>query len=266
MDIHWNRFPGGCDKALLFSFDDGCAGDRRLVSLMNQYGIKGTFHLSSGLLGREGYLQPDEIHALYAGHEVAGHTRSHVFLSQLPHRMQLRELMEDRETLEAHCGHIVRGLSWPYGSYGQSARETAALCGYAYSRTTADTGRLEPPEDLLAWHPTAHHSRLNADLWRRFLDDHRNDMRMMMIWGHSYEFDTEEKWRQLAAMLSEMGGRQDVWYATCIQAAEYLKAVRRLVLSASMESIYNPSAVTIWLEADGETVSIPGGEEISLRR
>lgn len=67
-------------------------------------------------------------------------------------------------------------------------------------------------------------------------------------------------------MLSEMGGRQDVWYATCIQAAEYLKAVRRLVLSASMESIYNPSAVTVWLEADGETVSIPGGEEISLRR
>lgn len=84
MDVHWNRFPGGCDKALLFSFDDGCAGDRRLVSLMNQYGIKGTFHLSSGLLGREGYLQPDEIHVLYAGHEVAGTPAAMCFSASCP--------------------------------------------------------------------------------------------------------------------------------------------------------------------------------------
>ena len=264
MEIHLNRFPGGRDKALLFSFDDGRIEDRRLVSLMNQYGIKGTFHLNSGLFGREKYLLPEEIMSLYAGHEVAGHTRTHAFLNQLPHRMQIKELMEDKEALELFSGQIVRGLSWPYGSYGQTAKEIAQLCGYEYSRTTGDTFRLEPPEDLLAWHPTAHHSKMNDELWLRFLDHHRNDMRVMMIWGHSYEFDTEEKWNHFSTMLNMMGGRQDVWYATCIQVAEYLKAIRRLILSTSMKKIYNPSAIAVWVEANGKTVSIPGGEEISL--
>ena len=264
MQIHYNRFPGGCDKALLFSFDDGRIEDRRLVSLMNRYGIRGTFHLNSGLIGGDRYVRPDEIRSLYAGHEVAGHTRTHVFLGQTPTRMQIEELLEDRACLEALSGQIVRGLSWPYGSFDQKIREAAQMCGYEYSRTTGDTLRMEPPTDLLAWHPTAHHSRVTDELWQRFLDNHRNDMRVMMIWGHSYEFDTEEKWAHLAEMFRMMGRRQDVWYATCIQAAEYLKAVRRLVVSASMMKVYNPSAAAVWVEANGKNVCIPGGAEISL--
>ena len=144
MDVHWNRFPGGCDKALLFSFDDGCAGDRRLVSLMNQYGIKGTFHLSSGLLGREGYLQPDEIHALYAGHEVAGHTRSHVFLSQLPHRMQLRELTEDRKPWRRIAAISSAGCPGPTAPMGRAQgkpRPCAAMHTAAPPRIPAGWSR-----------------------------------------------------------------------------------------------------------------------------
>ena len=264
MELHLNRFPGGRDKALLFSFDDGRIEDRRLVSLMNQYGLKGTFHLNSGNIGKEKYVRPEEIRTLYAGHEVAGHTRTHVFLGQVPARMRLEELMADRECLEALSGQIVRGLSWPYGSFDPEISETARICGYEYSRTTVDTNQLQPPEDLLAWNPTMHHSGVTAELWRRFLDNHRDDMRMMMIWGHSYEVDTEEKWAHLSEMFRKMGGRQDVWYATCIQAAEYLKAARRLVVSASMHRVYNPSAVTVWVEADGKNAAIPGGAEISL--
>ena len=51
-----------------------------------------------------------------------------------------------------------------------------------------------------------------------------------------------------------------------IQAAEYLKAIRLLILSASMQKIYNPSAMNVWIEANGKTVSIPGWEEISLSK
>ena len=46
-------FPGGKHKALTFSFDDGRKEDRRLVELFNQYGIKGTFNLNSGLQDAE---------------------------------------------------------------------------------------------------------------------------------------------------------------------------------------------------------------------
>ena len=60
-------FPGGKHKALTLSYDDGRSQDRRLVSLFNQYGLRGTFHLNSGLMD-EGHVQPEEIPSLYQGH------------------------------------------------------------------------------------------------------------------------------------------------------------------------------------------------------
>ena len=46
-------FPGGKHKALTMSYDDGRLSDRKLVELFNQYGLKGTFHLNSGLEDEE---------------------------------------------------------------------------------------------------------------------------------------------------------------------------------------------------------------------
>ena len=41
-------FPDGKRKAFTVSYDDGWPQDRRLIGLMNKYGIKGTFNLNSG--------------------------------------------------------------------------------------------------------------------------------------------------------------------------------------------------------------------------
>ena len=37
------------EKAVTFSYDDGVTQDRRLVEMMNTYGVKGTFNLNSGI-------------------------------------------------------------------------------------------------------------------------------------------------------------------------------------------------------------------------
>ena len=65
-------YPGGKHKALTMSYDDGRVHDRRLIEIFNRYGIKGTFHLNSGLFqrmdGKDGRVQPDEVKELYKGH------------------------------------------------------------------------------------------------------------------------------------------------------------------------------------------------------
>ena len=61
-------FPGGKTKALILSFDDGMVADRRLVRLMNEYGLIGTFHLNSNKLGTKDYLTKEEIKVVYKGH------------------------------------------------------------------------------------------------------------------------------------------------------------------------------------------------------
>ena len=81
-------YPGGKHKALTMSYDDGRIFDRRLIDIFNRYGIKGTFHLNSGLFQRvdngTGRIQPEEVAEVYKGHEVACHTVSHPTIGRSP--------------------------------------------------------------------------------------------------------------------------------------------------------------------------------------
>lgn len=43
-------FPQGKHKVLTMSYDDGKIFDRKLIEIFNKYGIKGTFHLNTGIM------------------------------------------------------------------------------------------------------------------------------------------------------------------------------------------------------------------------
>ena len=43
-------YPGGKKKALTLSYDDGVCQDRRLIEILDRYGLKCTFNLGSGVL------------------------------------------------------------------------------------------------------------------------------------------------------------------------------------------------------------------------
>ena len=64
------------------SYDDGKLEDRRLVSIFNKYGIKGTFHLNSGL-EMDTRIPTSEYQELYKGHEVSCHTLTHPTIGPL---------------------------------------------------------------------------------------------------------------------------------------------------------------------------------------
>ena len=93
-------YPGGKHKALTMSYDDGRSYDRRLVEIFNKNGIKGTFHLNSGLFDRGDRVMPEEISTLYAGHEVACHTVTHPTIARCPLPEVAQEVLEDRKFLE----------------------------------------------------------------------------------------------------------------------------------------------------------------------
>ena len=71
------QFPEGKIKALILSFDDGPEKDHKLVSLPDQYNLKGTFHINSGGLSDEGMITREELKALFSVHEVSPHGYNH---------------------------------------------------------------------------------------------------------------------------------------------------------------------------------------------
>ena len=90
------RYPGGLKKAVTLSYDDGVEQDARLMDILDRHGLKATFNLNSGCWTEEGHVFPEGFvqrrltlkaaQALYthSGHEVASHTLTHPYLTQLP--------------------------------------------------------------------------------------------------------------------------------------------------------------------------------------
>ncbi len=264
--VKFTLWPGGRTKALTMSYDDGTIHDRRLARIFDAHGVRGAFHLNSGALGREGYLSADEVQTLFINHEVSVHTLRHPPLPDLPASLVPREILEDRKALEALVGYPVRGMSYPYGLYDERVVAMLPALGIEYARTVQSHENLDVPRNRLCWHPSCHHkSPALNDLVRRLLDtqDVRRPM-LLYVWGHSYEFDREGNWDIIEEFCRSVGGREEVWYATNIEIADYLSAVESLQFSASGDVVRNPSGLSVWVLANGLPKELPAGATVSL--
>ncbi|WP_163583166.1 polysaccharide deacetylase family protein [Gracilibacillus saliphilus] len=258
-------FPKGKFKVLTMSYDDGKAADRRLVDIFNRYGIKGSFHLNSGLLGEGDRIPAEEIASLYQGHEVSAHTVTHPTIARSPKEQFIEEVMEDRKKLEELAGYPVRGLSYPNGSYNSLIKEVLPYLGIEYARTVNSTGNFSMPDDCIEWNPTCHHNQNLLQLAEEFVSLHKKQyLYMFYVWGHSYEFDHDDNWELIEQFSEFIGGKEDIWYATNMEIVDYIKAFRRLHFSANSQLVYNPSAQSVWLSVDERMVEVPGGRQVDL--
>lgn len=265
MMIRFEYYPGGKKKAITMSYDDCRDFDRRLVAIFNKYGIKGTFHLNSQFLDQEGYVTSAEVAELYSGHEVACHMLSHPFPERIPQIEVIHEILEDRKRLEELCGYIVRGMSYPFGRSNDEVVRTLRSCGIEYSRTTG-CGGFNPPNDFMHWDPTCHHS---ANIIEK-LDDFEKaafaPLGIFYIWGHSFEFPrVDGAWEAMEEFCKRAEDKKEsFWFATNIQIHDYITALKALKFSADRRSVYNPTAIDVWISVDGTPVKIDAGKTINL--
>jgi len=265
-------FPEGKAKALTMSYDDGKIQDERLVEIFNKYGIKGTFNINYGLMDGELYqprIPKARVAELYKGHEVATHTTTHPTIERCPMVEVAKEILEDREGLEALTGGLVRGHAYPNGSYNEEIKQLFRQLGIAYGRVVESVADYALPRDPMEWHPTCHHNdpelMKKAEYFANF--QKKQYLKLMYVWGHSYEFDDRDNWEVIEKFCEYMGGREDIWYATNIEIVDYMEAAKNLKFSANNERVYNPSAVSVWLQIDSAGyVEIPGGKLVDLNQ
>lgn len=258
-------FPQGKRKAFTLSYDDGITQDRRLIAMLDKYGVKATFNLNPGLFGREGTVAAgkkevphikvtaEEAARLYAGHEVAAHGQYHSCMVGMDCARCVEEILESRKALEKLMGRPVTGFAYAFGAYDQTTLDAVAACGIAYGRTITSTHKFEIPGNFLTWDPTCHHDDEKVfDLAEEFLSDGfyfslLSPAKLFYVWGHSYEFDQCDNWDHMEKLVKMVAGRDDVWYATNGEIQAYTQAYRRLVYSADGETVYNPSAIPVYL-------------------
>lgn len=206
-------------KYVTFSFDDGLIQDRRVVALMREYGLKGTFNLNAGLFGAAGevkgigtfafqdlprgtphiplftYVPHDrlsgtEVLRLYDGMEIADHGYCHEFLARLPTDQMHRSIDSNITALETLTGRKIVGHAYPNG---MAARQVSAYLkekGVIYARTAISSGCFAFPQDPWNYHPSGKIAEKKAIvLIRRFRQMQTEEDLLLYLWGHSYEFD-----------------------------------------------------------------------------
>ena len=273
-------FPEGKSKALILSFDDGTSADRKLVKLMNEYGLKGTFHLNSNKLDTKGYLTKNEIKTLFTGHEVSVHSANHPGLTNLPKLDIVYEVVEDRKELERLTGKTVRGMAYPFGSYDDKVVEAITGLGIEYARTVGDSYNFSIPKDFLRWDPSIH--QFGKAYFKA--DDSENDKKelagfyklvadfmkaetlsLLDVWGHSWENDgAGNRWTEMENFFKIVSKQTNIHYTTQIDLVDYINAYHNLKFSVDKKIISNLSSIDIYIKLDNKNYKIPAGSEITI--
>ncbi len=255
-------YPKGKTKALTFSYDDGKIQDRRLVEMFNKYNLKGTFNINYGLLNRPERVPENEVSHLYVGHEIATHTLTHPTICRCPMTMVAEEILADRKGLESITNYVVRGHAYPNGSYNKDIMQLFQQLGIAYGRVVPSKADFELPENPMEWYPTCHHNDPKLmELGKEFVElSKRQYLKLMYVWGHSYEFDNNNNWEMMEEFCQLISGKDDIWYATNIEIIDYMEVLKNLKFTADGEGVFNPSASSAWVQIDDDRiVEVKGG-------
>lgn len=282
MNYRFLRFPGGLEKAVTLSYDDGTIHDKRLIEIADRNGIKVTLNINSEFMGKDDYhLGVRELKGfLEGGHEIAVHGARHIAPGVSSLTDGIRDVLECRQGLERSFGRIIRGMAYPdsgitiltNGTTKDEIKNYLKYLSIAYARSLAgDNDLFRMPEDFYEWIPTAHHN--NPRLYEyidKFINSDFSTSRagrsplLFYLWGHSYEFDRNGNWELFEEACERLGCKDSVWYATNIELHDYAMAYRALQFNLDNTLCRNPTSTRVWFEADRKGYVVEPGETVEL--
>ncbi len=266
-------YPGGKARAFHFSYDDGVLQDARFVSMLNRYGLKGTFNLNYGLMHQDftwvhecgmviRRLPAWRVLEVYQGHEIASHSFTHTYFDHLSETDMLKELASDKFLLEKLLGREVAGYATPFTYYSDLYENCVKHCGFAYARISEESNDYSIPEDFHCWRGSKFH--WDADLVEfveGFLETEQ-ELALCQLVGHSYDLDVMDLWDKMEGICKKISEAPDVWPATHIDLVRYLNNMKLAQISEN--HIYNASTAPLWFQVDGNVLELKPGEKMTL--
>ena len=133
------------DARLAITVDDGGSSYHAYVAeWLEAFGWRGHCLVTTGQLGRRGFLRAHELRDLAArGHTIGTHSVSHPSpFSALPWERMVREWGDSRAALEDVLGTRVTCGSVPGGAYSRRVAEAAGAAGLTQLFTSEPTTRV----------------------------------------------------------------------------------------------------------------------------
>lgn len=221
---------------IVFTWDDGAPEDKKLFALHEKYEIPGLFFVPTKNCEGRDVLSPQDIREASGSPFLTfgGHTASHRYLTSVPLEEVAGELVDNKNYLEDILGTEVPHFCLPGGKYTPEILDEA----FRYYRTvrTADTMNFKNQDCLIK--PTFHfyhrgkksllgnawRNRSYGPLVRTLLDngdyfsviehlveyaEHAVPNAQIIFWGHSWELEKFDLWKQLESLMAHLAEKQD---------------------------------------------------------
>jgi peptidoglycan/xylan/chitin deacetylase (PgdA/CDA1 family) len=136
-------------RSVAITFDDGCETDLLTAApMLREAGFNATFFITSGKLGRAGYLSRTQLTELSTmDFEIGCHSMTHAYLTDVDEEGLRREIAESKAELEQITGKGIDHFSCPGGRYDSRVLRVARNAGYrtvSTSRIHANSPSTDP--------------------------------------------------------------------------------------------------------------------------
>ncbi len=205
-------------------WDDGVVDDIRLCRLLRAHGTRASFNLNPGIHGEDRRftwryqdrkdvfcLALGELRSTYEGFTVANHSMSHPHPTKIPIDQWKIEVGDARKWLQEFFEQEVLGFAYPFGDANADVAQVVREAGHVYARSCGNATPCFPPADPMFFAPDCHHAA--PDFWERFEQAKAAGAPVFYFWGHSYEFVTDEDWREFEEKIIRLNADPDAIWA-----------------------------------------------------
>ena len=136
---------------VVFSFDDGGSSFYNVIApILEKYGQRGVFFISTGYIGTDRFLTREQIKELHAkGHIIASHSDSHPRdISKLSFDEIVLEWSKSKDILEDIVGEEIKQASIPGGAISTNVLKGLKKSGYDVVYTSIPTNKTDSFEGI----------------------------------------------------------------------------------------------------------------------
>lgn len=133
-------------KDVVFTFDDGGGSFyTKAAPILEKYGRKGVFFISTKYIGTPGFLTASQVKELAdRGHVIGSHSHTHPEIFTKLSRDEVRdEWRKSSEVLRGIIGDTALTLSIPNGYASKVIMDEAISCGYTDIYTSQPTTKIQ---------------------------------------------------------------------------------------------------------------------------
>jgi peptidoglycan/xylan/chitin deacetylase (PgdA/CDA1 family) len=130
--------------SIFITFDDGGKSFIRIADILEKYGFRGNFFVTTDYIDTPGFLTEDDIKSLHnRGHIIGSHSCSHpAIFSKLSAEQVTKEWQQSIKILKKITGSDVLTASIPGGFYSKEISRTAGFSGIRYLFTSEPVKRV----------------------------------------------------------------------------------------------------------------------------